>query len=333
MEEDNKVIVTGGTGVIGAWAVREFALNGYRPYIFTRGSTKVGLPILKDVEDQVCWVEGDIENPWSIVAAIQSVKPKAIVHLATLKPWQIDRKFVPNPKPVAGVQNMIVGTTNVLEAARRFGIARVVFASTKGVYDAFAPVHRHPDYKPVTEDHPCVPDTMYGLGKLTGERLGDYYKQVFGIDFIALRFATTFGPFKRGSANHPAGLISAALTGQAIDLKMDVKTLTEGKDDFVYNRDVARGIFLAATARNNSQLVYNIGTGTGTTFQQLIDTLNEIVPGHNIRLTITEHPSAFGERTHSGIFDITAAKRDLGYEPQFQLQDAIQDMSTFIKQE
>lgn len=330
MTAQRRVLVTGGTGVIGAWVVRELAENGYQPYVFTRGSTTVGNPILRPVEPHIGHVAGDIEDPWSLAAALTEVKPEFIVHFATVKPWQIDAAYT-QPKPMMGVRNLMLGTANVLEAARVFGVGRIVMASTKGVYADFIGDYGAPTFKRVPESYPCEPSTMYGLGKLTGERLAAYYHDTFGLDVVSFRFATTYGPFKRGPAEHPPGLISRALAGDEVELAVAPGALDVAKDDYLYNRDIGRAVVRACEAGTLGQLVYNIGTGRGRTMRDVLAALNTVAPGNKVRLTVGEDvPSKGGVSGLFGIFDTSAAQRDLGFEAAYDLAAGVAETAEIL---
>lgn len=112
---------------------------------------------------------------------------------------------------------MTEGMINVLEAAVRNGVRRVVYTSSKAVYGVQPGVHRHPDYLPLAETATPNPVTMYGAQKLAGEHLGRIYRNRHGLEFAALRFASTVGPTKvqrHGAANAPGDMIERSMTGE-----------------------------------------------------------------------------------------------------------------------
>ena len=254
-----RVMVTGGTGVIGAWAVRELADAGHDVIVATRGSSNVGRPIFagRACED----VGVDLTDAVAVRDAIHAYRPDAIAHLASAKPWQMDAGYVDDPDPTLGVSVIVNGTTNILEAARREGVSRVVYASSKSAYAPFRGEYSFPEYRPVPETYAKEPTEIYGITKLASEQLGAYYRQHLGVDFIALRFGSTYGPFKRGAGTSPAGLIASAIAGAPVHAEYSRRTYIEERDEFVYNRDIGRAIRLACEAPPTTDAVFNIGTG------------------------------------------------------------------------
>ena len=162
----------GGNGVTGAdrRPCAHLIDAGFEPIVLTRGVTKTGIPLLADRLDRVTFTEGDINEPWTIVQAVQRFKPAGIVHMASMKPWQIEPEMTQYPNPIRGLNSMVMGTANVLEAARNFGIKRVVFAGSKASYDAFTGEYGFPAYRPVSESYPSNPTTMYCATRQAGGR-------------------------------------------------------------------------------------------------------------------------------------------------------------------
>ncbi len=117
----------------------------------------------------------------------------------------MDAGFVAHPDPPLGVRTIIDGTANILEIARIFEVPRVVFASTKSAYSAFEGPYGAPGYALVPESYPSVPTSVYGITKLAAEHLGAYYRRHLGVDFVALRFASTYGPVQARRRNGAGG--------------------------------------------------------------------------------------------------------------------------------
>src|SRR4029077_5440974 len=121
-----------------------------------------------------------------------------IVHLAA----QIDLASVAR-FPWSSINSNFIGTTTVFEAARLSGTQRIVFPSSRQVYGMVAEKHRPPTYEPVPEEHPREPLILYGKLKRACEDVADHYAQLYGLDIIALRFASVHTP--------ALGLIEAAI--------------------------------------------------------------------------------------------------------------------------
>jgi nucleoside-diphosphate-sugar epimerase len=144
----SKVLVTGGTGVIASWAVREFEARGIEPIIFVRGqaSDAIGKAINGDIAEQITRVQGDVLDPMSLIQAVRGHRPDAIVHLASAKPWQMEPPWVVEPKPRVAIDQIVHGTINVLDTARAFGIQRVVYAGSKASYASVVGEYGAPTY-------------------------------------------------------------------------------------------------------------------------------------------------------------------------------------------
>jgi UDP-glucose 4-epimerase len=334
-DEALRILVTGGTGVIGAWAVRELVEAGHEVAVLARGSTQVGRPIIADIDDEITWFDGDVVEPLTLTRAFAQFKPTVVAHLASAKPWQMDASFVEDPKPLLGVRTIVDGTANVLETARALSVPRVVFAGSKASYAPFTGRHAAPTYAPVNESYPSAPFDVYGITKLAAEQLGGYYRRHLGVDFISLRFGSTYGPFKRGAATMPAGLISHAIDSHEIDVTYS-RADFERVDDFVYNRDVARGIVAACLAGHTERWLFNIGTGRGVTVEEIVDALHDTpgltAPTVTVADDLPEAKRAAPSHAeaYAGILDVSAAADELGFTAAFDLNAAIADCARFV---
>ena len=162
------------------------------------------------------------------------------------------------------------------ESARSFDVPRVVFASSKSAYAAFEGPQGAPAYEPVRETYRSIPTSVYGITKLAAEHLGTYYRAHLDVDFIALRFASTYGPFKRGAGIAPAGLIAAAIEGQSLSAALHRDRVHGSPRRLVYNRDIGRAIQLACAVEATRDCVFNIGTGVGSSVSEVVDAISAV---------------------------------------------------------
>jgi UDP-glucose 4-epimerase len=215
-----------------------------------------------------------------------------------------------------------MGTVNVLEAAREANVERVVYTSAKGIYGPFTGEDGAPTYKPITEDHRKEPKRIYDSAKLMGENATLYWGTL-GLDVVVLRFATTYGPGKttrHGNMGVTSQIIERPASGQPFHLAQG----GDEKDDFIYNKDSALGIFLAATAKNLQSRVFNIGTGVPTTLKDVAAILRRHLPkavievGPGLNFLGAAYPMY-------GIYDISRAQRELGYKPEYDLERGVAD--------
>ncbi len=309
-----RVMITGGMGVIGAEASRRFVREGHRPVIFARHRDE---RLLRDILDEVDVELGDVLDMPRLLEVVKRHRVTHVVHAAAFV------GAVSQANPALSVQVNVMGMVNVLEAARAFDVERVVYTSAKGVYGPMLGEYGAPTYKPMPEDLPKNPKRIYDSAKLMGEQVGLYYQANMGVDVVVLRFATTYGPGK--TARHgKMGVTSQIVEHPASGLPFRLAQGGEEQDDFVYNKDSAYGIYLACMARNPASRVYNIGTGVGHTLNDIARVIREHLPnavieiGPGLNFLGMPYPA-------SGIYDISRARAELGYAPQYDLDKGIAD--------
>jgi len=307
-------MITGGMGVIGAEASRRFVREGHRPVIFARHRDE---RLLRDILDEVDVELGDVLDMPRLLEVVKRHRVTHVVHAAAFV------GAVSQANPALSVQVNVMGMVNVLEAARAFDVERVVYTSAKGVYGPMLGEYGAPTYKPMPEDLPKNPKRIYDSAKLMGEQVGLYYQANMGVDVVVLRFATTYGPGK--TARHgKMGVTSQIVEHPASGLPFRLAQGGEEQDDFVYNKDSAYGIYLACMARNPASRVYNIGTGVGHTLNDIARVIREHLPnavieiGPGLNFLGMPYPA-------SGIYDISRARAELGYAPQYDLDKGIAD--------
>ena len=315
-----RVLITGGMGVIGAEATRKFVQEGHRPVLYARRRDE---SLISDIIDQVDIEIGDMLDRPRLVEVLKKNDITHIVHAAG---------FVSAPSAAnvpLGIEVNVMGCVNVLESARELGIKRVVYTSAKGVYGPFLGEDGSPTYKLISEDHPKTPARIYDCSKLMGENTCMYYHTTFGVDVIILRFATTFGPGKT-ERHGMMGVTSQIVEAPAAGRPFSVKQGGDEKDDFVYNKDSALGIYLATMVETVEHRAFNIGSGIGQTLNDFAAILRKRIPGADITIGPglnflgSAHPMA-------GIYDISRARNELGYAPQYDLERAIDDYLASLK--
>jgi len=309
-----KVLITGGMGVIGAEATRKFVQEGHRPVIYARRRDE---SLITDVLDRVDIELGDITDAGRLTEVLKKHAVTHVVHAAG---------YVSAPSAAnvpLGIAVNVMGTVNVVEAAKQLGIERVVYTSAKGVYGPFLGVDGYPTYQLIAEDHPKTPARIYDSAKLMAENTVMYYHTAFGLDVAILRFATTYGPGKT-ERHGIMGVTSQIVEAPAKGLPFNLKQGGDEKDDFIYNKDSALGIYLATIAPKLESRVYNIGSGVGRTLNDFADVLRKRLP--NADITIGPGLNFLGSpHPHAGIYDIGRARNELGYEPQYDLERGIND--------
>ena len=300
-----KVLITGGAGFVGSHVADAHIARGDRVWIMDDLSS--GRPA--NVPSRAEFVEMDIADPRAR-ELILDVDFDLINHHAA----QIDvRASVADPIADAGINT--AGLLNILEAAREAGTRRVVFVSSGGV------VYGEPDEYPTPEDAPKRPLSPYGVSKLAGEHYLDYYRQVHGLDYAALRYGNVYGPRQdpHGEAGVVAIFCNRLIDGQPLDIYGD----GEQTRDYVYAEDVASANLIAADmpladGAGLDARAFNVGTGEATSVNTLATLLEEVAGARPGRIHRDARP---GELRRSVLS--TARMRALGWSPAHTLREGL----------
>ncbi|MGH9154071.1 MAG: NAD-dependent epimerase/dehydratase family protein [Acidimicrobiales bacterium] len=307
-----KVLVTGALGAIGSAVLHRLVADGHAAVAYDQ---RIDLELVDDIAGDVEVEQGDVRDWARLAQVLRGHDVEVVIHMAALLPDQCQRE------PKLGMEVNVGGTVAVCELARILGIRRVVFCSSKGVYRRIADEHGHPDYVPVDEDYPIGPDGVYDVTKYSAEQLGINYASSHGVDFVALRFAATYGPGRM--ARHGALAIRSAIVENAV-FGRPTKLARGGDqlDDFVYTKDVAQALVKATSASGLEHRVFNIGTGQASSLSAAAEVIRRHVPGAEIEIGPGTDYGASGRYC---IFDISRARRELGYEPEFDHAAGIAD--------
>lgn len=296
-----KVLVTGGAGFIGSHLMRRLKENN----IATAALDNLSVGSRDNLFDGMELIAADVLSPElnSIVAAGQF---DAIVHLAgqTMVNRSID-------KPDFDAQQNILGTVNVLEAARKNGIDRVIFASTAAAYGNVSETDL-----PVKESQELLPMSFYGLSKVTVERYLELYHEVYGLDYVVLRFANVYG--ERQGDSGEGGVIS--IFARSIAKGQDITIFGDGEQtrDFIYAGDIAAGIIAALTTKEVNA-AYNLSTQTETSLRELVSILSGLAGRKIIPHYDAERPGDI----YRSMLSNARARRGLNWQPVVSLEEGL----------
>lgn len=305
-----RILVTGGAGFIGSHTVDALAKGGSGEIsvLDNLSSGKKGR-----LNPKATFYEADLCDAGMVAQVIEKARPEVIYHLAA----QMDvRRSVADPAFDAQVN--LVGFLNLMEAARKNGLERVIFSSTGGA------IYGEQDVFPCDEDHPQRPVSPYGVAKSATESYLFFYRVQYGIDYLALRYANVYGP--RQDPHGEAGVV-AIFCGKILDGK-PVTIFGDGRQtrDYVYVGDVARAN-LAALGAKASGIALNVGTGVETDvnhlYRALADVAGEARPPEYA-------PARPGEQMRSAISPARAA-RELGWSPQTKLADGLAETFSYFR--
>ena len=315
-----KLLITGGMGVIGSMVSARFVEEGQRPVIMARHMDR---NLIRPIEDKIDIELGDVLDLPRILSIIQTHKITHIIHTAALV------GALSNQNPPQSIHINVIGTLNILESARLMKVQRVVYTSAKGIYGHIEGEYAHPTFKSLPEDHPKRPVRIYESAKLMSEHMGQFYQRTYGLEFVALRFSMTYGPGKtvrHGAMSVLSNIVEGAYAGKAVKIEKG----GDQKDDMIYNKDVAYGIYLACIAPKLRYDAYNIGMGIGYTLKDVANEVKRIIPKADIQIGGGLHFLG-GPAHYYSVYDITRAREDLGFAPRFALGKGVEDYLETLK--
>lgn len=316
------ILVTGGLGVNGVWVTRQLFEQGHKPVVY---ENRWDTSLLPDIADKIEIVIGDVLDFATLIRTLKEHKIECITHLAALMPGQAQAN------PLLGFRVNALGTVNILETARIIGIKRIVYTSSKAVFAPITGEHGHPTYKLIDEDYPKQPlpsILVYGAAKVASELMGLNYAQNYGLEFIALRFSTIYAMGKK-VRHGPIAVHSKMIENAMLGKPTKISRGGDQKDDMIYIKDVAHSIILACFAQNLRHNVFNIGTGKACRLEDLANAIKKIYP--DAIFDIGPGLDYIGFGPIYGIFDISRAKEELGYTPQFTLEEGVKDYIETMK--
>jgi len=298
-----RCLVTGGAGFIGSHLVEGLLAAGSQVRVLDDFST--GNPAnLAGLAGRIELMRGSVTDAAATTAAVAGCD--TVFHLAALPSVQ---KSVEDPVCVHEVT--ATGTLIVLDAARRQGVRRIVYAASSSAYGDQPGNER-------TEDDALLPLSPYAASKLAGEHYCQAFTASYGLETVRLRFFNVFGP--RQDAKSPySGVIALFIAAMTAGRTPTIFGDGQQARDFVYVENVVQAMLRAAAAPNASGNAYNIGNGGSTTILQLVDDLNGLL-GSSIRPTFAP-PRAGDVRLSQA--DITRARTDLGYDPKVTFREGL----------
>jgi nucleoside-diphosphate-sugar epimerase len=304
------ILITGGTGFLGAYFARYAIKKGERVVIIDRYADRGRIA---DILAQVTLIEGDVSDSELLAHTIAEHDVERIAHFAFI---------LGSPKPgqmLPYVQVQCLGTANVFEAARVAGVRRVLFASSVAAYG-------RQQTSLLTEDLVPNPSEPYGTCKAWGEAMGRHYSEQLGLDVVSLRFGSTYGHGRGWRGSYNSGLLA---TPEQIHYMARVDDATRGKAiqmprddaiaDWTYAGDAAQAAWLALTAQELTYRLYNVQAKRGP-IGEFTSALRKLLPEVEICSSETEvpghaHPSMSNERL----------VKDLGFSPAWSFDSGLAD--------
>lgn len=317
-----RVLVTGGAGFIGSSLCEYFLSEGMEVVCLDNFATgyEKNIASLRGVEGFSC-LEGDIQNFTTCLAACQGVD--YVFHEAALAsvPESIDKPLETNSINVGGF-------VNILEACRRQGVKRLIYASSSAVYGDCEAL-------PSREENIGRAISPYGFSKRVNEQYADLYARVYGLESIGLRYFNVYGERQDPQREY------------ACVIPIFVKTFLEHKTpringdgtitrDFTYIQDVvqANALAMKTTDLGAVNRVYNVASGESFTLNQLVDFICEALrefDGEIANIGVTYGPFREGDVPHTAA-SLEAIERYLGYKSGYTLREGLRSACLWYRE-
>jgi UDP-glucose 4-epimerase len=311
------VLVTGATGFVGINIVHKLAARGRRVIALTRREPDAAtMQFLGELQSAVQFMIGDVRDRDGLRQLVQQHQVRRIVHAAAVTPpLEIEQT---EPSMVVDVN--LGGTLNVLEAARRNHVERVVMISSTAVYGAPADRRRL-----IREDDPLQIDNLYTICKQAGEQLCRRYATLFQLSTVVGRLGTAYGPMERGTASRqrmsPVHVLAHAALEQrplklyGIELLRDVCSID----------DVAEAFARLVDAEHLTWDIYNVSAGQSHSLREIATVMTTLIPTLQWQETsdAVEASIAVFPASERGPLDLSRLHNDLDFRPQYQLEDGL----------
>ena len=297
-------LVTGGAGFIGSNIVEALVAAGDRVRVLDDLSNGLARN-LEPFGDAVELVRGDIRDPDTVRGAVEGAR--VVLHLAALGSVQ---RSVDDPATSNAVN--VAGTLNVLDAARRADVERVVFSSSSSVYGDNPALPKHEGLTP-------SPISPYAVSKLAGEAYAHAFHHVYGLDTVCLRYFNVFGPRQRPDSPYAAVIplfMGWAAEGRPLVINGD----GEQSRDFTYVQNVVHANLAAARAEGAGGAVFNVACGERYSLLDIIAALEDIT---GRQLEREHREPRVGDVRHSEA-DVSAAEHALGYRVEVSFREGLE---------
>lgn len=301
------ILLTGGAGFIGSHIADAYIAEGHNVIVVDNLSGG----LLENINSKAKFYKLDIRSE-KLEDVFQKEKIDIVNHLAA----QMDvRRSVTDPKFDASVN--VLGGLNVFESAKKHRVKKIIFSSTGGA------IYGEQDYFPADEEHPTRPLSPYGITKLCTEKYLLFYKAVYGINFVILRYANVYGPRQNphGEAGVVAIFCDKMLKGEQPVINGDGKQTR----DYTYVSDVVKANLIALNYEGSN--IYNIGTGIETDVNKLfIELRNHLNP------TCPEkHALAKSGEQQRSVISYKKIESELGWKSTIPLEEGLKITAEYFR--
>jgi UDP-glucose 4-epimerase len=313
------ILVTGGSGLVGAYAVGMLLERGERPVVFDVAVNERLLAAVGVDTEKVTLVRGDMADLPALISTLRENDCDRIIHLAAFLGEEVQRR------PYSGVRLNFMGTVNVFEAARLEKVSRVIFPSSGTVYLGSV----GEGLTKIDESIPINPPSVYAATKASCEFMGRAYAKRYGFQFICLRYVGgLYGPspvaLKATREVAIQQMIRSAIKGEPAKIRWPY-----GPAEILYGKDAAKGTVLAVLKDKFKDDLFHIGNGQMVGGDEIIDGIRKSFPESKIELIKANNPMPYPESRIAS--DFSRSKEQLGYEPDYPIDKAVADYAATLK--
>lgn len=311
-----KVLITGAGGFIGSHLTERLVTEGAQVHAFVRYNSRGDFGLLSflspDLIENIEIIAGDLRDLPAVQAALTDVSH--VFHLGAL--IAIPYSYL-HPHEV--VETNVMGTLNVLTAARQSNLERIVHTSTSEVYGTA-------QYVPIDEEHPLQGQSPYSASKIGADKIAESFYRSFDLPVVTLRPFNTFGPRQSARAVIPT-IISQALTQKVVHLGN-----LNACRDLTYVSDTVEGFLRVAETKGVEGQTFNLGTGTEVSIGDLAQIIISLI-GSSAQIVVDEErlrPEK--SEVNRLLSDNSYARERLDWKPKVSLQEGLQKTIDWVKE-
>jgi UDP-glucose 4-epimerase len=294
-----EVLVTGGAGFIGSNIVDRLIEEGHKVIVVDNLSTGKK----ENLNEKAEFYQLDIRDQ-ELKKVFKENNITHVIHHAA----QIDVQHSIED-PLFDAQNNILGTINVLEIAKKYGVEKIIYASSAAVYG-------EPDYLPVDEEHPIKAMSPYGITKHTPEHYIKMYSELYNLKYTIFRYSNVYGP--RQDPKGEGGVVSIFVDKMLTEERPVIFGDGEQTRDFIHVYDIVKANLMALEKGDN--ILVNVSTESRDSVNDLVDYLNEILP---YNLEAINEEARKGDILHSSLAN-GKAKELLDWTPDYDLRAGLE---------
>ncbi len=299
-------LITGGTGLVGAELAHLLVDMGEEVVVFNR---TIRYDRIDDIKDKVKAVSGDLGNWSHVLNVVKDYQIMDIYHMGAML------SHVSEQNHTGSFQTNVIGTYNILEAARLLNVKRVMFTSSIATYGIGTG-------EKVTDETIQRPVMMYGVGKLYCEGLGRFYRRKFGLNFCSIRYPDVEGPGVETPGHWVPSMIEDAVRG-----KPHKSAVTEDRREWIISvRDAARAAYmvLQAPEENIKMVNYNVaGPNNAVTAKEVEIAIKKYIPDAVFEYQPVQISAGIPRGQYKGIFDDNFARKEWEWQPEHPTVESI----------